>query len=315
MKTMRWLLKHAGKVVVMDNEITDLDLAVLESAIAKGSEKRGDLVFIKNTRKKYSGIQVLYEEGDEMLQKMLSDIEGDRGFTVPCNTKKQADRVMMKLQEEAKETGIDPSRFKLYTSEHGEVPKDINAEWSGNFVVYSPTITTGIDFQPAQPQNVYVFIEGEDTTSPASVLQMITRNRRIKEVYVSSIKMKNKPEFTSFEQMCQRLDTLSASKAKLAPCALSQVATLQELQDRAFNEETDEDDYSDTEFSRLYKQALWHDNIMRSSFQYQLDGMLMSRGFEVSRQSISQLTDRDVEKAHRLIGNAEADRRCTQQAV
>ena len=97
---------------------------------------------------------------------------------------------------------------------------------SGNFVVYSPTITTGIDFQPAQPQNVYVFIEGEDTTSPASVLQMITRNRRIKEVYVSSIKMKNKPEFTSFEQMCQRLDTLSASKAKLAPEALSQVAAL-----------------------------------------------------------------------------------------
>ena len=126
--------------------------------------------------------------------------------------------------------------------------------------------------------------------------------------------MKNKPEFTSFEPMCQRLDALSASKAKLAPEALSQVAALQELQDRAFNGETDEDDYSDTEFSRLYKQALWHDNIMRSSFQYQLDGLLMSRGFEVSRQSISQLAYRDVEKAHRLIGNAEADRRCTQQA-
>ena len=126
--------------------------------------------------------------------------------------------------------------------------------------------------------------------------------------------MKNKPEFTSFEQMCQRLDALSASKAKLAPEALPQVATLQELQDRAFNEETDEDDYSDTEFSRLYKQALWHDNIMRSSFQYQLDGLLTRRGFEVNRRSISQLADRDVEKAHRLIGNAEADRRCTQQA-
>ena len=317
MKTMRWLLKRAGKVVVMDNEITDLDLAVLDSALGclgKDSETCDDLVFIKNTRKKYSGIQVFYKEGDEMLRKMLRDMECDRGFTVPCNTKKQADRVMIKLQEEAKETGIDPSRFKLYTSERGQVPKDINAEWSGNFVVYSPTITTGIDFQPAQPQNVYVFIEGEDTTSPASVLQMITRNRRVKDVYVSSIKMKNKPEFTSFEQMCQRLDALSASKAKLAPEALSQVAALQELQDRAFNEETDEDDYSDTEFSRLYKQALWHDNIMRSSFQYQLDGLLTRRGFEVNRRSISQLADRDVEKAHRLIGNAEADRRCTQQA-
>ena len=171
---------------------------MLDSALGclgKDSETCGDLVFIKNTRKKYSGIQVFYEEGDEMLQKILADMECDRGFTVPCNTKKQADRVMMKLQEEA-----------------------------------------------------------------------------------------------------------------------NQVATLQELQDRAFNEETDEDDYSDTEFSRLYKQALWHDNIMRSSFQYQLDGLLTRRGFEVNRRSISQLANRDVEKAHRLIGNAEADRRCTQQA-
>ena len=83
MKTMRWLLKHAGKVVVMDNEITDLDLAVLDSALGKGSETCDDLVFIKNTRKKYSGIQVFYKEGDEMLRKMLRDMECDRGFTVP----------------------------------------------------------------------------------------------------------------------------------------------------------------------------------------------------------------------------------------
>ena len=82
MKTMRWLLKHAGKVVVMDNEITDLDLAVLDSALGKDSETCVDLVFIKNTPKKYCGIQVFYEEYDEILQKMLADMENDKGFTV-----------------------------------------------------------------------------------------------------------------------------------------------------------------------------------------------------------------------------------------
>ena len=55
--------------------------------------------------------------------------------------------------------------------------------------------------------------------------------------------------------------------------------------------------------------------MITSSFQYQLDGLLTRRGFEVNRRSISQLANRDVEKAHRLIGNAEAERRCTQQAV
>ena len=76
---------------------------------------------------------------------------------------------------------------------------------------------------------------------------------------------------------------------------------------KTFNEEADEDDYSDTGFSRLYKQALWHDNKMRSSFLYQLDGLLESRGFEVNRrsisQSISQNAERDIGKACGLISN------------
>jgi len=307
MKTMRWLLKHAGKVVVMDNEITDLDLAVLDSALGKDSETCVDLVFIKNTRKKYCGIQVFYEECDEMLEKMLEDMENDRGFTVPCNTKKQTDRIMIKLLEKAKTIGLDPDRFKLYTSEQGKVPENVNREWSGNFVFYSPTITTGIDFQPDEAQNVYVFIDGEGTTSPASILQMITRNRRINEVHVSAINMKNMTEFTSYEQMCQRLDTLLASKAKLTPEALSRVDALQELQDCTFNEATDEDDYSDNEFSKLYKQAIWHDNKMRSSFLYQLDGLLESRGFRVNRRPISQMANRGVGKACELISNDQAD--------
>jgi len=32
MKTIRWLLRNASQVIVMDNEITDIDLAVLDSA-------------------------------------------------------------------------------------------------------------------------------------------------------------------------------------------------------------------------------------------------------------------------------------------
>ena len=135
--------------------------------------------------------------------------------------------------------------------------------------------------------------------------------------------MKNKPESTSFEPMCQRLDALSASKAKLAPEALSQVAALQELQDRAFNEEADEDVQRRGRRRRSTKRPTktttatlgFQDSTNRpygmitSSFQYQLDGLLTRRGFEVNRRSISQLANRDVEKAHRLIGEAHWQRR------
>jgi hypothetical protein len=313
MKTIRWLLRNAGQVIVMDNEITDIDLAVLDSALAKGSETCGDLVFIKNRHKKYSGRQVFHVDKDEILEKMLADIELDKGFTVPCNTKKQADRIMTQLKQFSEDKGISSSRFKLYTSDQRQIPDDVNIEWSNNFVVYSPTITTGLDFQPDQLQNVYTFIDGENTTSPASVLQMITRNRRINEVYICSTRMNNMPEYTSFEQMCQSLDTLRASRSNLAPQALAKVCTLQELQDCVFNEEAGEDDYSDNVFSKLYRQALWHNDKMRSSFLYQLDGLMEIRGFSINRRTIPQMPVRHAVNAHGVISDREADSLCTQQ--
>ena len=53
-----------------------------------------------------------------------------------------------------------------------------------------------------------------------------------------------------------------------------------------FNKQTGEDEYSDSEFSQLYKNALWHDNVMRSAFLHNLDRLLTSRGFNVQRRSI-----------------------------
>ena len=53
-----------------------------------------------------------------------------------------------------------------------------------------------------------------------------------------------------------------------------------------FNKQTGEDEYSDSEFSQLYKNALWHDNVMRSAFLHNLDRLLTSRGFNVQRRSM-----------------------------
>ena len=74
------------------------------------------------------------------------------------------------------------SSIKCYTSEQGHFnTEDVDAEWSRNVVIYSPRITTGVDFNPKVPQNVYLFLDGDQTVSPATALQMISRNRNIKE--------------------------------------------------------------------------------------------------------------------------------------
>ena len=104
-----------------------------------------------------------------------------------------------------------------------------------------------------------------------------------------------------------------------------------------FNKQTGEDEYSDSEFSQLYKNALWHDNVMRSAFLHNLDRLLTSRGFNVQRRSIfmpeavseasseglpealsqalsevSPEVEADKTEKSIIMGNAEADHRSAQ---
>ena len=178
---------------------------------------------------------------------------------------------------------MNADQFKLYTSDQRQLPTDIDGEWSNNAVIYSPTVTTGIDFNPETPQNVYLFIEGEKTVSPATALQMITRNRNIDTVYICASKMINKPQYRTYEEMCNELD--SACKSLNSS---RDIETLHEWQDQRLDSDTNDIEctiYSDNAYSTLYKKALFHDNVMRSSFLYNLDGLLESRGFEVHRQT------------------------------
>ena len=79
-----------------------------------------------------------------MFDGMLQDMKDGNGFTVPCNTKKQAERIYVQLQAMTTDNPALRERFKLYTSDQGKAPADVDTEWSKNWVVYSPTITTQI---------------------------------------------------------------------------------------------------------------------------------------------------------------------------
>ena len=282
--TLSWLMKHAGKVVMMDNEITDVEFAMIDTALS-GGVGECDVAFIKNEYKKYTGTKVHYRDEEEMIAEMREHLKKDKGFTVPCNTKKQAERIMRLLLED---THGSTSNLRLYTSEEGILPEHIDPEWSNHGVVYSPTITTGIDFNPKEAQTVYLFLKGEDTISPAAALQMINRNRNIKDVKISATGMKNHQDYASFEEMSIELDELcqGASLSRDKTHNSRDIDTLQHMQDSTINMSTDTCEYTENGFSKLYEIALYHDNVMRSSFLYMLDGLLERRGFKVIRKSI-----------------------------
>jgi hypothetical protein len=266
-------MNGAGKVIMTDNIILDRDMSFIDSILCR-DVKGLELDFIVNSHQKYTGIKASHTHDPEtVMEAMRSDLVNGVCFTCPCNTKKRAEEIDMRLRQE-----FPGSSIKCYTSEQGHFnTEDVDAEWSRNVVIYSPRITTGVDFNPKVPQNVYLFLDGDQTVSPATALQMIARNRNIKEVHICSRNMRNRPVWRTLEEMSQSLDGLENEKDT------KEVGIMKELMLVKENDYTGEYEYSESKFSKLYKEHLWMDSMMRSSFLYTLDRLLEMRGFRVIR--------------------------------
>ncbi len=176
----------------------------------------------------------------------------------------------------------------------------MDAEWSRQGVIYSPRITTGVDFNLEVPQNVYLFLDGDQTVSPATALQMIARNHNIKEVHICNMNMRNCPEWVTLEVMSQSVDSLEKNTKAMG--------ITKELQLVKENDCTGENEYSESRFSKLYKVHLWMDHMMRSSFLYTRDRLLEMRGFQVTRPVIGTHGDYDWEPIDDLVKQEEEER-------
>ena len=83
------------------------------------------------------------------------------------------------------------------------------------FIVYSPSITTGVDFSINTPQDVFIYINGK-TISPASSFQQLTRTRNIKNVYFYVNETEPKPgKFTTIEQTKEHFKNICSTHSKL----------------------------------------------------------------------------------------------------
>ena len=275
LSSLVWLLNHAGRVILTDNLILDRDLNFLDS-IRRASDP---IAFIINDYQKYTGIKVCHhrDDAETVIAAMINDLRHGRSFTAPCNTKKRVDEVVMRLRQ----CSSDADTIKCYTSEQGEFDaENLDADWSGCGVVYSPTITTGVDYNPSEAQNVYLFLDGDQTVDPPTALQMIARNRKIKELHICSTNMTNRPVWSTVQEMHRSFHDLKQNTRAMK--------IMRDISDCRFNECTGDFEYSENKFSKLYMQDRWLDNVMRSSYMHTLETLLTSRGFGVVRAGVPE---------------------------
>jgi hypothetical protein len=169
---------------------------------------------------------------------------------------------------------IDINRLLIYTSTKGDEIINPNTDWIGKWVIYSPKIVAGVDFSPKDDNkyNTYCFVCGDKTLNPEEVIQQINRNRVINELYIYIEKMPNDLMFNNKEQLKHYFNDIRYSYNN----------------DEIFNSLCDVKD-NDGEITldgnthtEIYEEIIFQNNVLNSSFQYNLYNMLIKQGFDIT---------------------------------
>jgi len=258
------ILKNSKQIIMSDGDICDNTINLLKRL------NRGSFKFVKNEHKANRGVRC-YRENDflKLIEKMKDDINSGVYFTCPSNTKETANKIKLLLTPFLK----NPDDILIYTADEGERIIDINKEWLNKYIIYSPSIVCGLDFNPPFPYNTYSIIEGDNTLNPEEISQQIARNRNINELCLYINKVSNIQKYQSIQEV-KRAFERGTSAYKEA---------FNDLIDTQTSEDGTNIDYKENIFIELLYNLEYNNDILKSSFYFNLFEILKNKGFLVER--------------------------------
>jgi hypothetical protein len=174
------MIKTSKQTISVDADISDLVFELYDGIpyhfyhnIYKSYE------YINNTKINIKAYEV--KNIINMTDKIIHEIK-EGGRPMICSDSK---RYILELYELLiKELPTLKDNFKLYTKDTRRKIYNINEEWRGYTILFSPKITTGIDYNPLIPTNVYSFCGMTNKTIDSTTrTQQIMRCRNIKNIY------------------------------------------------------------------------------------------------------------------------------------
>ena len=284
LKDIQWLIRNTYQVIAADNIISNHDFYFIETALSE-TETPADVTFHVNSFQTFKGVPAMFvSDREEWYQMIKAQNDLKEGFVVVCNTKAEARYLCKRLYDDTV-CPIRRASIRYYdgdTSSTTNIPDEVLRLWDGFPVVYTPKITTGVDFHPKNPTNVYCSILGETTVCPATAIQMITRTRNIKNLYMYVDRMRTTPRFGSVREMNAHLDIVLKTGANS-----QEFSTLLGLVDVTWSSDELDDVYTENKFSKGYRGWLWHDNVMQGQWPFNFKFYSEKRGFVfISRLSL-----------------------------
>ena len=262
------LIKRCKKVIFTDGDYDDLTFQFISSI-------KTPFNYIENTKYSYEGIDVEYLDYNSiMYSEMIKLLIANKYFTICCNRKGDVNTIKTYLLQ----YGVKAKYIKVYTSDEGENVKDANKEWRYKIKIFSPRIVEGVDYTSPEPEVVFVFVGTDKSINCEQIKQQICRNRNIDKVYICFNSLDNNNYYDTEEELKDNIN----KKRKIFNIESDKIyQKIQELQDRAYDEETFTFNTKENVISKMYVKSIWIDMKHKTNMKYTLASLLEGLGFRI----------------------------------
>lgn len=262
------LIKNAKKVIVADAIIMDNVMALLNLRI---KQKKTKTLYISNNHLKFKGVPAVQVKTDlKMLKMIVKQCEDKKPFLCGSDSAEEVTKWhdYCKLRAPPEEQ----HKYLLLTAATNFLITDATAQFAGCYVFYSPSITYGVDFSIATPQNVYIYQKGESIL-PHGSYQQSTRTRNIETLYFYSKDIEHYANYESLDDTKQKLN--------------ESVKTFNSLLNvsSVYDEEKEEYKILENSFFNLFTYSEYFNDTYKTGMTKHFINLLKVNGFKVTENN------------------------------
>ena len=262
------LIKNAKKVIVADAIIMDNVMAFLNLRI---EQKKTKTLYISNNHLKFKGVPAVQVKSDKkMLEMIVKQCEDKKPFLCGSDSAEEVTKWhdYCKLRAPPEEQ----HKYLLLTAATNFLITDATAQFAGCYVFYSPSITYGVDFSIATPQNVYIYQKGESIL-PHGSYQQSTRTRNIETLYFYSKDIEHYANYESLDDTKQKLN--------------ESVKTFNSLLNvsSVYDEEKEEYKILENSFFNLFTYSEYFNDTYKTGMTKHFINLLKVNGFKVTENN------------------------------
>lgn len=265
------IITNCNKIIVSDATITHNVITLLKKKV---TDKE---ILITNKFKRFESVNAYkINDENEFLNMLINDVKNGNYFSLACDTCKEATIFYNKLIN--KLINILNLKIVLITSDTKIKYNDIK-DPENTFIIYSPSINTGVDINLIKQTIQYIHITGVSINS-ISLYQMSTRTRnQSKLIYFSKVGEK-KIKYNTLNECRQYFRNINNMNDKLIN--ISSVMS-----------ETDEIKTVENTFFQLYTYNEYLNDVLNSNITLHFENILINAGFNIIKN------DRDITKLNK----------------